>query len=306
VRVRVRRGPNADTWGGNVDMRLARDPNLALFKRDLPALLALHTERLAVRNLAVEWADDVPTYFTHAIEAESFRELPAAVRVGSAGRRPARSIEHALPYVRTNRRFRLRDRLRGLGDRRQLGRAEGGGLRRRPPPGARPRRDLHRHAAGYGDGRSERIIGKVLKERKETVFVATKAPPSPGPWPPTPYCRDDERYSESYLRTNVEERLRNLGTERIGLLQLHTWTRAWNRNPRPFEILRTLQAEGKIRFIGFSTPEHDQNSVIDLMRGGWLDAEANCGVSDLAPMPEELVLRLRQHAWLRAFWYGGK
>ena len=127
-------------------------------------------------------------------------------------------------------------------------------------------------AAGYGNGRSERIIGKVLKERKETVFVATKTPPSPGPWPPTPYCRDDERYSESYLRANVEERLRNLGTERIDLLQLHTWTRAWNRNPRPFEILRKLQAEGKIRFIGLSTPEHDQNSVIDLMRGGWLDA----------------------------------
>lgn len=75
VRVRVRRGPNSDTWGGNVDMRLTRDPKLALFKRDLPALLALHTERLAVRNLVVEWADDVPSYFTHAIEAESFREL---------------------------------------------------------------------------------------------------------------------------------------------------------------------------------------------------------------------------------------
>ena len=56
------------------------------------------------------------------------------------------------------------------------------------------------------------------------------------------------------------------------MLQLHTWTRAWNRDPRPLEMLRKLQAEGKIRVIGISTPEHDQNSVIDLMRGGWLDA----------------------------------
>jgi hypothetical protein len=75
VRVRVRRGPNSDAWGGNVDMRLTRDPKLALFGRDLPALLALHTERLAVRDLAVEWADDVPSWFTHAIEAEAFRDL---------------------------------------------------------------------------------------------------------------------------------------------------------------------------------------------------------------------------------------
>jgi aryl-alcohol dehydrogenase-like predicted oxidoreductase len=35
-------------------------------------------------------------------------------------------------------------------------------------------------------------------------------------------------------------------------------------------------------------------------------AEANCAVSDLPPMAEDLVLRLRKHAWLRAFWYGGK
>jgi aryl-alcohol dehydrogenase-like predicted oxidoreductase len=272
-------------------------------------------------------------------------------------------------------------------------------------------------AAGYGNGRSERIIGRVLKQRSEAVFVATKTPPTPGPWPPSPYCRDDERYPESYLRASVEERLRNLGTERIDLLQLHTWTRAWNSTPRPFEILRRLQAEGKLRFIGVSTPEHDQNSVIDLMRGGWVDAvqviynifeqepaaellpvarqtnvgvivrvafdegvlagkytkdsrfaeddfrrryfagdrleravtraekvrreiegsgltlaqaalrfalahpavstvipgirsvaqaEANCGALDAAAMPEELALRLRKHAWLRAFWYDGK
>ncbi len=68
--------PNSDTWGGNVDMRLTRDPKLALFKRDLPALLALHTERLAVRDLTRRVGRRTcPSFFTHAIEAESFREL---------------------------------------------------------------------------------------------------------------------------------------------------------------------------------------------------------------------------------------
>jgi aryl-alcohol dehydrogenase-like predicted oxidoreductase len=72
-------------------------------------------------------------------------------------------------------------------------------------------------------------------------------------------------------------------------LQLHTWTRAWNRNPRPFEILRTLRAEGKIRFIGISTPEHDQNSVIDLMRGGWVDVvQAIYNIFEQEPAPELL------------------
>lgn len=126
-------------------------------------------------------------------------------------------------------------------------------------------------AAGYGNGRSERIIGETLRSRGTTAFVATKTPPAPGIWPPSPYCLADERYSESYLRSNIEERLRMLGVDQIDLLQLHTWTRAWNKNPAPLDLLKKLQGEGKIRYIGLSTPEHDQNCVIDLMRRGYLD-----------------------------------
>ena len=126
-------------------------------------------------------------------------------------------------------------------------------------------------AAGYGNGRSERIIAKVLAERKERVYVATKTPPATGPWPPSPYCRWQDRYGEQYIRQNVEERLRNLHTDCLDVLQLHTWTRAWNDDPKPLEILRKLRQEGKIRAIGISTPEHDQNCAIELMRGGWVD-----------------------------------
>lgn len=133
-------------------------------------------------------------------------------------------------------------------------------------------------AAGYGNGRSEKLIGQVLRDRAaagktEKVFVATKTPPTgPGGWPPSPYCLADERYPEDYLRENIAERAANLGVEKIDLLQLHTWTRSWNRNPTPFKTLRKLQAEGLVGLIGVSTPEHDQNSVIDLMRGGWIDS----------------------------------
>lgn len=132
-------------------------------------------------------------------------------------------------------------------------------------------------AAGYGDGRSERLIGEVLRARAvagkhEKIFVATKTPPTPGIWPPSPYDAAEIRYSESYLRTNLKQRLAQLGVRQLDLLQLHSWTRAWNRNPTPFKILRQLQKEGLVGLIGVSTPEHDQNCVIDLMRGGWVDS----------------------------------
>ena len=32
-----------------------------------------------------------------------------------------------------------------------------------------------------------------------------------------------------------------------------------------------MQKEGKLKSVGISTPEHDQNCVIDLIRGGWVD-----------------------------------
>jgi aryl-alcohol dehydrogenase-like predicted oxidoreductase len=126
-------------------------------------------------------------------------------------------------------------------------------------------------AQGYGNGHSEQLIASVVKERQEEVFVATKTPPDSGPWPPSPYCRWQDRYSAAYLRDNVHQRLRNLGTERIDLLQLHTWTRAWNDDPQPLLVLRQLRDEGKIRLIGVSTPEQDQSCVIQLMRDGLVD-----------------------------------
>ena len=126
-------------------------------------------------------------------------------------------------------------------------------------------------AAGYGNGKSEHIIGKFLKSRSERVYVCTKTPPAPGKWPPSPYCKMEERYSEKYLRENVEERLLNLQMESLDVLLLHTWTRAWNDNPEPLKILAKMKSEGLIKQVGISTPEHDQNCVIQLMRDGMVD-----------------------------------
>jgi aryl-alcohol dehydrogenase-like predicted oxidoreductase len=127
-------------------------------------------------------------------------------------------------------------------------------------------------AAGYGDGRSERVVAEALRSRPgEKILVATKTPPAAGPWPPSPYCRWQDRYSAAYLRENVEERLRNLQVERLDLLQLHTWTPAWNDDPQPLLVLRRLREEGKIGLIGLSTPEQDQGCVIQLMRDGLVD-----------------------------------
>ena len=145
----------------------------------------------------------------------------------------------------------------------------------------------------YGNGKSEQIISEVLKERSEKVVVATKIPPADGPWPPSPYCNVEERYSEKYIRTAVDTCRKNLDTDCIDMLQLHTWTRAWNRNPKPLDILHKLKSEGIIKHVGISTPEHDQNALIYLMKEGYLDTvQLIYNIFDQEPAAELLPVAL--------------
>jgi len=141
----------------------------------------------------------------------------------------------------------------------------------------------------YGAGKSERMVAELCKQRSESIYVTTKTPPVDGPWPPTPYCVAAERFPEAYLRERVEEHLKNLDTDCIDVLLLHTWTRAWNSDPQPFEFLRKLRDEGKIQFIGVSTAEHDQNAIIELMRDGWIDvAEVIVNIFEQEPAAQLL------------------
>ncbi len=129
-------------------------------------------------------------------------------------------------------------------------------------------------AQGYGNGRSERVIAHALKGRPGhgRVYVATKIPPKPGSWPPSPYDALEDRYDEAYLRERLERSLRDLETECIDLVQLHSWTRAWNRAPAVLDVLRRFRQEGKLLGIGISAPDHDPDATNELMRAGLIDS----------------------------------
>src|SRR5437016_12440914 len=66
----------------------------------------------------------------------------------------------------------------------------------------------------YGNGRSERLIARLRKERKEEIVVATKAG-----------RRLPRQTVEGYTRQNltgwIEDSLRNLSTDSLDLVQLH-------------------------------------------------------------------------------------
>ncbi|MDA0660540.1 MAG: aldo/keto reductase [Planctomycetota bacterium] len=129
-------------------------------------------------------------------------------------------------------------------------------------------------ARAYGNGRSERIVAQALKSRqRDKVYVASKIPPQlPGDWPPGPYDSIEDRFPAKHVQAELEASLRDLQTDCIDLMQVHTWSRAWNSNPSVFELMARFRQQGKIRAVGVSTPEHDQYAVLDLMRDGLVDS----------------------------------
>ena len=97
----------------------------------------------------------------------------------------------------------------------------------------------------YGDGHSERLIGRLRRERTDEIIVATKAGRRLNP-------HVAEGYTQTNLTAFVDRSLRNLGTDTIDLLQLHCPPPDVYDMPEVFGILDDLVREGKLRFYGVS------------------------------------------------------
>jgi aryl-alcohol dehydrogenase-like predicted oxidoreductase len=104
----------------------------------------------------------------------------------------------------------------------------------------------------YGDGRSEKYLARLRRERPgEAFIVATKA----GRRLPE---QTVEGYSEGNLRSWVERSLVNLETDCLDLLQLHCPPTGVYYEPAVFEALDRLVAEGRVRHYGVSVEKVEE------------------------------------------------
>ncbi len=120
-------------------------------------------------------------------------------------------------------------------------------------------------------GRSEELIGSYIGHRRDEFFLASKCG-CPLELPtdvPPPYPHD---YSPGNVRANVEQSLRRLRTDHLDLVQVHmSPSQATLEENHTVETLKSLQAEGKVRFIGMSgilpnLPDHLAMDVFDVFQ----------------------------------------
>jgi len=102
----------------------------------------------------------------------------------------------------------------------------------------------------YGDGRSERLIGRLLRERDERLVVATK------------FSRraelDPALYTYENLRGWLERSRENLGVESVDLVQLHCPPWESYYLPEVHEACSRLVQEGLVHAYGVSVEKVEQ------------------------------------------------
>jgi len=103
----------------------------------------------------------------------------------------------------------------------------------------------------YGDGRSEQIIGRFLAQHPDAGFtVATKMGRRAEQVP--------ESYVEAHFRGWLDRSRRNLGVDRLDLVQLHCPPSAVVEDDATYDVLDTLVHEGVIAAYGLSVETADQ------------------------------------------------
>jgi aryl-alcohol dehydrogenase-like predicted oxidoreductase len=116
----------------------------------------------------------------------------------------------------------------------------------------------------YSGGLAEEVLGKVLKESRNRVYISTKAffPMGQGP--------NDQGASRSHLIEQCEGSLRRLGTDHIDVYHIHGFD-AITPVEETLDTLNTLVRTGKVRYIACSNFSgwHLMKSLAASDRFGW-------------------------------------
>jgi len=143
-------------------------------------------------------------------------------------------------------------------------------------------------AWAYGNGRSERLLGRLVRTHPEaTLYVATKVPPKNLKWPSRRESTLDECFPPDHIREYTEKSLENLDLPRIDLLQFHVWEDQWARDERWQRAMEDLKRQGLIRAAGVSVNRWEPANVIETLRTGLIDAvQVIFNIFDQSPRDE--------------------
>ncbi len=127
-------------------------------------------------------------------------------------------------------------------------------------------------AWGYGAGKSEQVLGNLLKKFPgKNLYTATKIPPKNFKWPSKPTYTLDDCFPASHIIEYTEKSLKNMQVDCVGLQQFHVWEDGWSDMDEWKKAVEKLKKEGKIKFIGISINRWEPENVLKTLRTGLID-----------------------------------
>jgi aryl-alcohol dehydrogenase-like predicted oxidoreductase len=140
-------------------------------------------------------------------------------------------------------------------------------------------------AWGYGAGKSEQILGELLKRHAgKKLYCATKIPPKNFKWPSKSSYTLKECFPANHIIEYTEKSLKNLNVECIDLQQFHVWEDAWADNDDWKKGIEKLKKDGKIKYIGISVNRWEPDNVLKTLKTELIDAvQVIYNIFDQAP-----------------------
>jgi aryl-alcohol dehydrogenase-like predicted oxidoreductase len=127
-------------------------------------------------------------------------------------------------------------------------------------------------AWGYGEGKSERLLGELVRANKDKkIYTATKIPPKNFKWPSKRIYKLDDCFPPDHIQEYVEKSLKNLGLDSFDLMQFHTWEDHWLSDERGIRKMMDLKAQGLFHAIGISLNRWEPWNGVVAVKSGLID-----------------------------------
>ena len=147
----------------------------------------------------------------------------------------------------------------------------------------------------YGNGHSEALIGKLLKDRKEQIIIASKIPPKNGIWPACSGTPLHHAFPYDHIIQCTEKSLKNLQVDAIDIQQFHVWSDDWTEDAEWQDAILKLKEQEKIRFFGISTNDHQPFNALKVVAAGLVDTvQVIYNIFDQSPEDQLLPLCLEK------------
>ena len=128
-------------------------------------------------------------------------------------------------------------------------------------------------AWGYGSGKSEGLLGQLIRANKDKkLYTATKMPPKNFKWPARREYSLDDCFPPDHIEEYVSKSLKNAGLESFDIMQFHTWEDHWLEDERGINKMLELKKQGLFHAIGISLNRWEPWNWVKAVRSGLVDS----------------------------------